>query len=119
MASVAVKTTPIGVKKTVAVDFDGVIHLYSKNYHDGTIYDPPVPGSLAGLSYIERLGFQIVIFTARPNRREIRHWLKKNGFPPYKVTNRKPPAILYIDDKGMRFESWEKVTSHFTRNYRQ
>jgi len=31
-------------KNTIAVDFDGVIHQYSKGWEDGSIYDKPVKG---------------------------------------------------------------------------
>ena len=31
--------------RTVAVDFDGVIHKYSKGWHDGTCYDEPMEGA--------------------------------------------------------------------------
>ncbi|MFB4275740.1 hypothetical protein ACBJ59_10645 [Nonomuraea sp. MTCD27] len=34
---------------TIAVDFDGVIHTYGKGWHDGSIYDEPVPGALDAL----------------------------------------------------------------------
>ena len=30
----------------VAIDFDGVVHGNSKGFHDGTVYDPPIEGSL-------------------------------------------------------------------------
>lgn len=34
---------------TVAFDFDGVIHRYSKGWQDGSIYDPPIEGALEGV----------------------------------------------------------------------
>ena len=35
--------------KTIAVDFDGFIHKYSKGWHDGSIYDEPVEGAAEAL----------------------------------------------------------------------
>ena len=29
-------------KRRLAIDFDGVLHKYSKGFHDGTLYDMPV-----------------------------------------------------------------------------
>ncbi|MEE4598253.1 hypothetical protein V2J94_41530 [Streptomyces sp. DSM 41524] len=63
---------------TIAIDFDGVIHAYSKGWHDGTIYDGPVPGALDGL---RRLLDQdaIFIFTTREPE-QVMPWLESHGF---------------------------------------
>lgn len=104
-------------KPMIAVDFDGVIHAYSEGYKDGSIYDKPVDNAKNGLEFIEKCGFKVIISTARDKIEPVREWLKENGFKAYEVTNKKPPAVLYIDDNAMRFESWEKVISYFIRNH--
>jgi hypothetical protein len=115
---------------TVAVDFDGVIHAYSKGWHDGTIYDEPVPGALDAIeSLMER--YAVAIFTTRDTE-QVKDWLLGHGFddiwtdlawePPFwneagslLVTNRKPAAIAYIDDRGIRFESWNQALADLAR----
>lgn len=37
------------VSRTIAVDFDGVIHKYSKGWQNGSIYDEPVEGAKEAL----------------------------------------------------------------------
>ena len=106
--------------KTIAIDFDGVIHKNSLGYHDGTIYDNPIENTAQSLKYIkEILGFNIIIFStkARTDRPLIKgstgtyliwQWLKKHKLDLYinDVTAIKPPAAYYIDDKGITFTSW-------------
>lgn len=112
--------------RTVAVDFDGVIHAYSKGWHDGTAYDGPVPGALDGLrSLIGK--YAVVVFTTR-NPIQVIHWFRThaadipvvadldeeqptfwNDTAEVLVTNRKLPAVAYIDDRAIRFESWDQA----------
>ena len=42
-------------------------------------------------------------------------WLKKYEINTFikEITCEKPRAICYIDDKGIRFESWEKTLKQF------
>lgn len=107
--------------KNIAVDFDGVIHKNSRGFYDGTIYDDPVKDTELFLSMLSE-EYNIIIYTckARPDRPLIEgktgkeliwEWLEKHGLAKYvhDVTHEKPRAMLYIDDKGLCFESWEKV----------
>lgn len=90
--------------KTIALDFDGVIHAYSRGWEDGTIYDVPVHGALEAVKRIAA-EYRIEVFTAR-DEEQLADWLEEHGFEPYValVTNRKPKASVYIDDRALRFD---------------
>lgn len=122
--------------KTIAIDFDGVIHRYSKGWHDGTVYDGPVEGALPSMEHLLRLGFHLYIHTTR-DPYQVVQWFKElttvvhfvvevvhpnelvdkkfwqgkenSHLPVIGVTNQKLPAIAYIDDRGVRFKSWAQV----------
>ncbi len=110
-------------EKNIAVDFDGVIHKNSKGYYDGTIYDDPVPGSHEALEKLSQT-YDVVIFTAKakPDRGLVNgktgtqlvwEWLKDHDMDRFvtKVTAEKPRAVQYIDDKAVKFTSWDKYWS--------
>ncbi len=111
---------------TVAVDFDGVIHRYSRGWDDGTIYDPPLEGAVEGLRAL-MLDFAVFVHTTR-SPVAVAVWLREQGLdarpdvpgdpdPPefwrfrgvLLVTNRKLPAVAYIDDRAIKFESWAQT----------
>lgn len=106
---------------TVAVDFDGVIHQYLTPWVNAhTIPDGPIPGAIEWLvGAIQKL--DVVIFSTRckswRGRRAVRAWLKKHsgmlwydspaasyGLEDIRLSYEKPPALVYIDDRGFRFE---------------
>ncbi|MEV6504779.1 hypothetical protein AB0M61_01490 [Streptomyces sp. NPDC051642] len=114
----------------IAVDFDGVIHAYSKGWQDGAIYDPPLPGAFDALHFLMRQ-HAVFIHTAR-DPRQVADWItvKSNittcteppTGPQYAapmefwndqtrllVTSRKLPAVAYIDDRGIRFADWDQT----------
>lgn len=100
-----------GFRPTVAVDFDGVIHRYSKGWQDGVIYDPPVDGTFVALNVLATR-HKVVIYTVRDDLNAVWEWLKKYGLHIVvsEVTNLKPIAHLYIDDRAYRFEGdWTKA----------
>lgn len=101
-------------KKTIAVDFDGVIHAHVSPWTDShEINDGPIPGALDFLRSALDAGFGVIIHTARANTAStvphVHAWLRKHGLEEryawqIGVTALKPAAVLYLDDHGMRFE---------------
>jgi hypothetical protein len=111
-------------KKVVALDFDGVIHNDSKGFFDGTIYGFPIDGTESALEYLSR-SYTLVIFSCKsnPNRPLINskngneliwEWLDKWNLKQYisDVVWGKPNALIYIDDKGYRFQDWEETLNY-------
>lgn len=120
-------------RSTVAVDFDGVIHAYSKGWGDGTIYDEPVPGALDGLHSL-MANYAVYIHTSR-GAKSVAEWLQARGFETtidceaytysfdadgwkgefwdqegiLLVTNRKLAAVAYIDDRAIEFRNWNQA----------
>lgn len=94
--------------KTVAIDFDGVIHTYSRGWNGGEIYDPPMPGVEDALQDFKGRDWRIVVLTARgvETHAQVWAWLAEHGLDSYvdEVTSVKPPAAYYIDDRAIRFE---------------
>jgi hypothetical protein len=103
--------------KTIAVDFDGVIHGYSKGWQDGSIYDPPVAGAKQTLGRLQRAGFRVVIYTTRASGRVIdgvheesqleavAAYLKRHAIPYDEIfTGEKPLYVALIDDRAVRFD---------------
>lgn len=98
--------------KTIALDFDGVINSYTSGFIENRIPDAPVPGALAFIIALKASGHDVVIHTCRatsPKAVElIRTYLKMHGLDErcvasLLITNRKPAAGVYIDDRGYRF----------------
>jgi hypothetical protein len=117
-------------RRTIAVDFDGVIHRYSKGWHGGSIYDPPVKGAREALARIHD-HYKVVIFTTRVNRDmpgserqldAVLAWLEMHEFRRGQhfdeITHVKPPALAYIDDRAIRFTDWESALDELGQLYR-
>jgi len=107
--------------KTIAIDFDGVIHSFEFGFHDGTIYGTPLPGSLESIKKIAKK-YKIVIYTAKAKKDRplingktgtelVWEWLKKYEIDTLiaDVTAEKPRAVCYIDDKAIQFINWNQA----------
>lgn len=114
------------MKKKLFVDFDGVLHRYSKGWHDGTIYDGPVEGAREAMAHLLASGYEVWIYSTRNYGRivkgvlqrdqcnEIATWLTKYEIPCTGIYDGagKPRGHLFIDDNAVRFDgNWSKTTS--------
>lgn len=87
------------MKERICVDFDGVLNEYN-GYEEGNL-GKPLSGSKDFIKEL-RKKYKVVILTSRP-KEQVSDWLRNNGFPSMKVTNRKIPAVAYIDDRAIQF----------------
>lgn len=106
---------------TVAVDFDGVVHAYSRGWQDGSIYDSALPGAIEGLRAL-MAEYAVFIFTTR-DAQQVAEWLSDRGFVcqvghegsfwnvqgVLLVTDRKLAAVAYVDDRAVRFLNWDQA----------
>lgn len=126
LSGISIEEVTTGVSspvKCIGVDFDGVIHTYSKGWHDGSIYDPPIPGSLEALSHLMTKYAVAIISSREPH--SIAQWLRDRCFAAYAdpegehafwnnqscllVTQRKIGCVAYIDDRAIHFENWQQT----------
>lgn len=96
--------------KTIAIDFDGVLHEYSKGWNGGKI-ERPEPGAKEALITLCKK-YDVVILTARTDLEPVAKWMTAQ-FPEVidqiTITNVKPAAAIYIDDRALRFFNWPQA----------
>lgn len=111
-------------KRTICVDFDGVIHSYTTPWVKAHIIpDAPVEGAIEWLSQMIQ-HFEVVIFSTRcktaAGRRAMRTWLQVHtgqsdfwwhtgrsgtrGLEEITYSCKKLPGLIYLDDRAVRFE---------------
>lgn len=97
--------------KTICVDFDGVIHKYNGEYSPG-VFNEPKEGAMEALAKLHDAGYRVVVLTARADLASVKAYIIEHlgdKVFPIRVTDIKPPAIAYIDDRAIRFTTWADV----------
>lgn len=94
---------------TVCFDFDGVIHSFKNGWTGLTcIADPPVDGIKEVIDILRNDGYKVIILSTRAKTAigiaAIRSWLTKHNITVDLITDKKPPAVCYVDDRAICFD---------------
>lgn len=91
----------IEARNTVCIDWNGVLDTYVG--FTGIPY-PPREGAKQFLQRLKEIGFIVIILTSS-NAHVVRNWFVKYDMVKYvdQIVNKKVPAIVYLDDRGITF----------------
>lgn len=103
------------VKQIIAIDFDGVIHD-KENPVEGRRMGPPMEGAKQAIEHLVK-EFIIVIHSVWADKpKVIEDWMNYYEIPYDEVSNIKPNAKFYIDDKAIHFNNWAAVMNKIYGN---
>ena len=88
----------------VCVDLNGVLDRYT-GWQGPAHWDEPRPGAADFLRSLSESGYRVVVFTTR-YADDARRWLGEHGLDAWvsDVTDRKPAAHVFVDDRAVCFE---------------
>lgn len=97
--------------KTICLDFDGVVHRYDSPWAGAcVILDAPVDGAFDFIEECLDAGLKVSIFSSRSHQEgaieAMSQWFKDYKFKHLEFVSfplEKPPAHVYIDDRGINF----------------
>lgn len=75
----------------------------------------PLPGALNAMQNLED-DFTVVVYTTKAvtlgGQQAVEEWLKYYHIPYAQVTATKPNAVLYVDDRALRFVDWDQAAAY-------
>ena len=91
-------------KPIVCVDLDGVLNAFD-GWKGAGFFHPPRPGAREFLQLLNQRGYRVVVFTVRWGP-HVEAWLAEHDLAEFVdlVTDKKPPAHVYVDDRAICFE---------------
>jgi hypothetical protein len=77
------------------------------------IPDPPIHGTREAVARL-REQYCVVVYSTRchteEGRKAVKNWLERHGIVVDDVCEHKPPALVYVDDRAIRFRGdWGDV----------
>ena len=104
-------------RERVCIDLDGTLAQYDGWHGDHSEIGPPIVGALEATRRLAEQ-YELVVLTAREDTAPVEEWLRKHDFPPMRVTNVKPGAKWYIDDRAVEFNgSWAQTMAELRSGY--
>lgn len=111
-------------RRTLAVDFDGVIAEYD-GWKGVGVLGTPRQDVVEAMRTLQREGWKIVIHTTR-GESEIGAYLQEHGVPcdeinrnsDYRTQGIKPVADVYWDDRAVRYSGDARKDLELIRNFR-
>ncbi|HXS93251.1 MAG TPA: hypothetical protein VN736_01535 [Candidatus Limnocylindrales bacterium] len=105
-------------KPIVCVDLDGVLNAFD-GWRGADFFHPPRPGARDFLRTLNEQGYEVVVFTVRWGP-HVEEWLKQHGLAEFvsRVTDKKPPAHVYVDDRAVCFQGDFEATMRQIAGFR-
>lgn len=104
-------------KKTIAIDLDGVLDEYTGKYDENKI--PDIRNGAKDFIIKLSKDYKLILFTTRESSKA-KDWLIENDINQYfsEITNIKPPAFIYLDDRALKFNGNYDDTLNAIKNYK-
>lgn len=97
----------------IAIDFDNVIYDHDGVWRGGELTRGLVAGADKAMQQLQAAGHKLIVFSTRnwnPKQRKLMSdFMTRHEIPFNDISTKKPNADLYIDDKAMRFTTWDNV----------
>lgn len=101
----------------VIIDLDGVIAEEKPTFERPLA--KPIAGAKKSVNSLFEEGHTIVLYSARSWSEYLmtENWLKKNGIKYHQLIMGKPVGDVWIDDRAVKFISWNETMSEINQIY--